>query len=136
VLAFALLACVRPAQATWSTLLYEAGMRETGRLRTVYEQWRTEQPRKVAIMEVRAEDLSAEARRAGYLNGVVDAEIVMLFTERGKEGAAGFVFGHPTPDEIEGLQKMGFVFTPTLMRGMLRFGVKGKSAAAHSGGGA
>ena len=109
------------ARAGDSPALIEAGLRETSRLRVRYAEWREEAPRKIAIMEVPLAALSQEARTVGFLSGVVDSEVVILRTYEAKDGTAGFLFGTPSRREVAGLQSLGYVFQPTITRGILRF---------------
>jgi hypothetical protein len=74
------------------------------------------------MMDVPAQALSSEARAAGFRAGGVDSQIVMLSTAQ-KEG---FIFGSPSPAEIEGLKNLGFTLEPTGMSDILRFRTKAK----------
>jgi hypothetical protein len=47
--------------------IYDTGAREAERLRVVHHSWLAERPRKIDLMNVPAEGLSDEARRAGFL---------------------------------------------------------------------
>ncbi len=105
---------------------YEVGRQEAARQRESYSRWLAERPRKFDMMSVPTADLSEEARKAGFHEGSVDSQVVMLSTIQNEEGAEGLVFGNPSPAELEGLRSSGFILESTDSSDIFRFRLRAK----------
>ena len=117
-------ACLLSACATQESSQFDVGRREAIRLRITYDHWRQERPRKSELMKVGSSGVSNDARDAGFRDGMVDSQAVILFTVEGDDSAEGLVFGDLSQAEINGLKDLGFTLEATSQSGILSLKLK------------